>query len=102
MTEEDVYDLMPGPAEPAEPEEDETRPSPATMERVRRVLLSLPNGYGSILLMHHVEGMPLTEMSDVLGRSQKAVKAVLYRARLLARQYLRLSGLDYRRVFDGL
>lgn len=72
------------------------------LEKVVRVVMSLPNDYGTVLLMHHAEGMSLTDMAEILGRTPKAIKAVLYRARVLARDYLARSGLDYERVLDEM
>lgn len=77
-------------------------PSSATLARVRRVVLALPNGYGAILVMRHVDGLSLEEIAQVTGRGMASVKAILYRARILARQELLRAGLDPGRVLDAL
>ncbi len=75
-------------------------PSPRKLSRVRRAILALPNEYGTYLVLRHVEGMSVREMSEVLGRPPSAVKAVLHRARVLARTVLRRAGLDLEGVLD--
>ena len=102
LTDEKLADLKERRRASTPEEEEETGPCVVTLAKVRRIIMNLPNGYGSILLMHHVEGLSLKEMSEALGRTSKAVKAVLYRARLLARGYLEIAGLDYERVFYEL
>ena len=74
----------------------------AALDRVRRAILALPNDYGSLLCMRYVEELTVREIAEVLDRTPKAVKAVLYRARLLARDYLRKAGLDYERVMNEM
>ena len=80
----------------------ERPPSAAALERVRRTIGALPNGYGTLLVMRYVEGLSLEEMGVVMERSPKAVKAVLYRARLLARSHLRKAGIDLERVIHEM
>jgi len=77
-------------------------PSRAALERVREVVLALPNRYGTLLVMRHVEGLSVEEMAIATGRSPKAVKAVLYRARRLARQVLSRCGLDIEKVLNEM
>jgi len=77
-------------------------PSLATLARVRRVVLALPNDYGAILVMRHMEGLTVEEIAMVIGRSPKGVKAILYRARALARQVLSRSGLDIDKVLNEM
>ena len=65
-------------------------------------MLALPNEYGSLLCMRYVEEMSIREIAEVIDRSPKAVKAVLYRARVLARDYLRKAGLEYERIMHEM
>jgi RNA polymerase sigma-70 factor (ECF subfamily) len=75
-------------------------PGPAVLERVRRAVLTLPNGYGPLLIMRYVEGLSVDEMAVATGRSVKSIKAVLYRARVLARKVLVRSGLDIEKIMN--
>jgi RNA polymerase sigma-70 factor (ECF subfamily) len=77
-------------------------PSATTLARVRKVVLALPNGYGAILVMRHVDGLTVEEIAEVVGQRPASVKAILYRARILARQELLRAGLDPGRVLDAL
>jgi len=52
--------------------------------------------------MRYVEGLSVEEMAQATGRTPKAVKAVLYRARALAREVLLRSGLDIERVLNEM
>jgi RNA polymerase sigma-70 factor (ECF subfamily) len=77
-------------------------PEPCMARRLVRTIMALPNGYGGLLLMRYVEDMSLAEIARVTDRSEKAVKAALYRARLLAREVLTQAGLTFERVKDEL
>jgi RNA polymerase sigma-70 factor (ECF subfamily) len=72
------------------------------LSRVRRVICALPNGYGSLLVMRYAEGLAIEEIAEICGRSPKGVKAVLYRARQLARSELDRAGLDVERVLHEM
>jgi len=71
-----------------------SRSTQALLGRVRSVVSALPNGYGSVLAMRYVEELSLEEIAMVLDCSPSAVKSALYRARVMARDVLRRSGLD--------
>jgi RNA polymerase sigma-70 factor (ECF subfamily) len=77
-------------------------PSRAMLERVRRAILALPNDYGTLLVLRHVDGLSVLEIAEVTGRPARTVKAVLHRARRLARLALQQAGLDGRRILDEL
>ncbi len=74
--------------------------SSGTIHRIREAITSLPNGYGTLLTLRYLEGMGITEIGEVVGKSSKAVKAALYRARLMARKVLRRAGLDLEAILD--
>jgi len=78
------------------------RPSPATLERVRQVVASLPNGYGSLLTMRYVEELSFDEMAMATGRTPKGIRSSLYRARIYARRVLSRSGLDIEKVLHEM
>ena len=78
------------------------RLSSAAAERMRRAILALPNGYGTLLVMRHMEGMTIPEIAEVLGRERISVKASLHRARLLAREMLKKAGLTMERMLNEL
>jgi RNA polymerase sigma-70 factor (ECF subfamily) len=78
------------------------RLSRTAAERMRRAILALPNDYGTLLVMRHVEGMPVADMAEALGRPQKSVKAALHRARVLAKDMLHKSGLTMERMLNEL
>ena len=69
---------------------------------IRRTIGGLPNGYGGLLVMRYVEGLTLEEMCEATGRSLKAVKGRLYRARILARRRLRKAGIDFEGVIHEM
>lgn len=53
-----------------------------------RAIHALPEHHRHVILLRDVEGMSIEEMADHLGRSRDSIKAQLYRARLLVREYL--------------
>ena len=83
-------------------EEPARGPSAAALERVRKTIGALPNGYGTLLVMRYVEGLSHEEMGVALERSPSSVKNVLYRARILARSHLRKAGIDLERVIHEM
>lgn len=48
---------------------------------VRRAVAQLPDAQREVLLMRHVEGLSIHEVSHALGRSEDSVKALLRRAK---------------------
>ncbi|MEN8151874.1 MAG: RNA polymerase sigma factor [Planctomycetota bacterium] len=77
-------------------------PSPTVLERIRRIILALPNDYGSLLTMRYVEDLSFDEMAMATGRTPKAIRSTLYRARNLARKVLSRSGLDIEKVLHEM
>jgi RNA polymerase sigma-70 factor (ECF subfamily) len=59
---------------------------------LRRALDELPAHQRAAILLHHLEGRPVAELSDLFGCSEEVMKAWLHRAR--NRLAERLSGLD--------
>lgn len=78
------------------------RLSPSAAARMRRAILALPNDYGTLLVMRHVEEMTIAEIADVFGRSRASVKAALHRARQLAREMLKKAGLTREKMLNEL
>jgi DNA-directed RNA polymerase specialized sigma24 family protein len=80
------------------------RPKPCRvlLERVANTILTMPNRYGTLLVMRYVEGLSIEELAVATGRTHKAVKAVLYRARILARERLTRAGLDKETVLHEM
>jgi RNA polymerase sigma-70 factor, ECF subfamily len=71
---------------PADEAMDEAR----RMSRVLREMERLPKGERHVLLLSAVEELETSEMAEILGRSESAVRALLFRARTRLRE--RLSG----------
>lgn len=78
------------------------RPTAAALAAVRRAVLALPNDYGTLLVMRYVEGMSTDEIAEAVGRTRKAIRSALYRARILAREFLVKAGLDLERILDEM
>ncbi len=78
------------------------RMSSSAAARMRRAILALPNDYGTLLVLRHVEEMTIPEIAEVLGREPTSVKASLHRARLLARDMLMKAGLTREKMLYEL
>lgn len=50
-------------------------------EVIRQALFSLPLHYQQVLIMKYVEEIPVSEIGEIMGRSQKSVEGLLTRAR---------------------
>ena len=64
-------------------------------ERMRRVLAEmerLPKAEREVLVLSAIEELGTAEMAEVLGRSESAVRALLFRARTRLRERLELGG----------
>ena len=70
--------------------------------RIRQAIRALPNDYGTLLVMRHMEGMAIAEIAGVLGRPPRSVKAALHRARVLARDVLKKAGLTMEKMLNEL
>ena len=42
---------------------------------------ALPKLDRALLVLHHIDGMPITELADLLGKSERAIESALARAR---------------------
>jgi RNA polymerase sigma-70 factor (ECF subfamily) len=73
-------------------------PTQAAVERreqtaqVRRLVLELPEAQREALWLHCVDGLSLAETARLLGRSEDAVKGLLYRARGTLQERLTAEG----------
>jgi len=76
------------------------RMSPTAIRRMRQAILALPNDYGALLVMRHMEGMAIAEIAEVLGRPPRAVKAALHRARVQARDVMMKAGLTMEKMLN--
>ncbi len=65
---------------------DEALAEAGRIERVLRELERLPKAERHVLLLSAVEELGTAEMAQVLGRSESAVRALLYRARTRLRE----------------
>jgi RNA polymerase sigma-70 factor (ECF subfamily) len=73
---------------PADEALDEAR----RMNTVLRELERLPRGERNVLLLSAIEELGTAEMAEVLGRSESAVRALLFRARTRLRERLEERG----------
>jgi len=62
--------------------------SEATREAVRRAIRSLPDIHRSVVTMHHLEGMEVSEIAEALGIAPGTVLSRLARAREALRRKL--------------
>lgn len=81
MPEDDSFDRME--EEPAEIYMEEL-----TVERVRRAIMTLPDGYRSVLSLYLVEGYDHEEIAAILGISESTSKSQLNRAKTKLREQL--------------
>jgi RNA polymerase sigma-70 factor (ECF subfamily) len=61
-------------------------------QAVRQALGDLPQDYQEVLVMKYLEGMPVLEISQAMGRSPKSVEGLLARARKAMRDNLAANG----------
>jgi RNA polymerase sigma-70 factor (ECF subfamily) len=57
-------------------------------QSVRQALTNLPKDYQDVLVLKYLEGMPVLEISRVMGRSPKSIEGLLARARKAMRASL--------------
>ncbi len=62
------------------------------MKSVLRELGRLPKGERHVLLLSAIEELGTAEMAEVLGRSESAIRALLFRARTRLRERLKKAG----------
>ncbi len=67
---------------------DEALDESQRMNTVLRELERLPRGERHVLLLSAIEELGTAEMAEVLGRSESAVRALLFRARTRLRERL--------------
>jgi RNA polymerase sigma-70 factor, ECF subfamily len=73
---------------PADEAVDDARRMTAVLREMER----LPRGERHVLLLSAVEELETVEMAKVLGRSESAVRALLFRARTRLKQRLEKGG----------
>lgn len=61
-----------------------------TVERVRRAIEQLPDGYRSVLSLYLLEGYDHQEIADIMGISESTSKSQLNRAKKKLREFLTL------------
>jgi RNA polymerase sigma-70 factor, ECF subfamily len=80
---------------PAREEEVEPRPVPDPSEAaadamdVQRALLSVPEEFRAVLILHDVQGVPYQEIAEALGAPLGTVKSRLHRGRVALARALR-------------
>lgn len=62
--------------------------SEETRQEVQKALVDLPEDYQEVLVLKYLEDLPVVEISQVMGRSQKSVEGLLSRARKAMRDSL--------------
>jgi len=62
--------------------------SEETRQEVQQALVDLPEDYQEVLVLKYLEDLPVVEISQVMGRSQKSVEGLLSRARKAMRENL--------------
>jgi RNA polymerase sigma factor (sigma-70 family) len=60
-----------------------------TVERVKRAIGELPDGYRSVLSLYLLEGYDHQEIGEIMGISESTSKSQLNRAKTKLREYLR-------------
>jgi RNA polymerase sigma factor, sigma-70 family len=78
-------------AEPIASSEMETE---ETRQAVWQALVSLPRDYRRVLIFKYIEGVPVLQISRILGRSPKSVEGLLSRARKALRDSLVGAGIE--------
>jgi RNA polymerase sigma-70 factor, ECF subfamily len=71
---------------------DEALDDAQRMKAVLRELERLPKGERHVLLLSALEELSTAEMAEVIGRSESAVRALLFRARARLRERLDIGG----------
>ncbi len=84
MAEMPVTSLAGGPAGSESPEAALERRD--TQGRLHRMLRALPEAQREALLLHCLDDLSLAEVGRALGRSESAVKGLIYRAKALLRE----------------
>lgn len=79
-------------AEDKQPTTTSLMESEETRQLVQRALVDLPPAYREVLLLKYVEDRPVTEISQLMGRSPKSVEGLLSRARKALRTSLEGNG----------
>jgi len=59
---------------------------------LRRAISELPEGYRELIVMFHVDGLSIKEVSDVTGMKETVIKNRLYRGRQMLRKILEAGG----------
>jgi RNA polymerase sigma-70 factor (ECF subfamily) len=90
------------PALPARGLSPEEQASEQEMQKLlETVVVALPQGYRSVLMMRDIEEMSTSEVAGVLGLTEENVKIRLFRARAMARKRLfAITGAASPRAFE--
>ncbi len=72
----------------AEPESGEDYEHPLTVERVRKAIEGLPDGYRTVLSLYLLEGYDHQEIAEILGITESTSKSQLNRAKARLREKL--------------
>lgn len=61
-------------------------------EMLKTAIAELPDGYRELIVMFHVDGLSIKEVSDVTGMKETVIKNRLYRGRQMMRRILEAGG----------
>lgn len=65
-----------------------SRASEPYVERIHDALASLPAAQRTVVVLHHLDGLPVADVADLLGRSTSATESLLARGRASLRAAL--------------
>lgn len=74
------------------PSPDATYEQMEQAEVLRKAIAELPEGYRELIVMFHVDGLSIKEVSDVTGMKETVIKNRLYRGRQMLRKILEAGG----------
>lgn len=60
-----------------------------------KAIAELPDGYRELIVMFHIDGLSIKEVSDVTGMKETVIKNRLYRGRQMLRKTLEAGGLSW-------
>ncbi len=79
----------------SEPESPPDYTDSLTVERVKKGILALPDGYRSVLTLYLLEGYDHQEIAEILNISESTSKSQLNRAKAKLREWLEKNGIKH-------
>jgi len=77
------------------PSPDSTYEHQELAEVLKKAIAELPEGYRELIVMFHVDGLSIKEVSDVMGMKETVIKNRLYRGRQMLRKILEGGGFTW-------